>query len=278
MTAKHSQQTTNYKPSTGFPEWLGKNKRLSCPCCEVSVSNKKSYLKKTIDATRNFMVETFLQEKAAEKNGFLQALDARFKLIISILLIVALSFTHNITAIIIVYSLLLVMVYFSKLNIVDFVLRSTLVVGFFSGLAMLPATLNIFIEGKPIIKLTSSLAITDNGLSFLSLFFFRSLAMTTTSILLVLTTKREELLSALKVLRVPSFFTMIISMSYRFFATLVKVIENLHLARRSRTIKLDDTKTERQFVSNRIGWTFKKAVDMSNDITQAMISRGWQGD
>ncbi len=224
------------------------------------------------------MVETFLQEKEASKDGLLQGLDARLKLIIALLLIVSLSFTHSVVPILVVYALLLVLVYLSKLNVRHFILRSTIIVGFFSGLVMLPATLNIFIEGKPILKLTSTLAITDNGLNFLSLFYARSLAMTTTSILLVLTTKREELLGALKVLRVPAFFTMIISLSYRFFATLVKVIENIHLARRSRTIKIDDTKTERRWVSSRIGWTFKKAVDMSSEVTQSMISRGWQGD
>ncbi|KKM02222.1 hypothetical protein LCGC14_1786590 [marine sediment metagenome] len=224
------------------------------------------------------MVETFLQEKTAGKDGLLQALDARLKLIIALLLVVSLSFTHSVVPILAVYALLVALAYLSKLNIRHFILRSTIIVGFFSGLVMLPATLNIFIDGKPILKLTSTLAITDNGLNFLSLFYVRSLAMATTSILLILTTKREELLSALKVLRVPTFFTMTISLSYRFFATLVKVIENIHLARRSRTIKLNDTKTERRWVASRIGWTFKKAVDMSNEVTQAMISRGWQGE
>lgn len=264
--------------STKLPNWLNQSKTIACPCCSISTPKKTGYLKKTLSATKNFMVETFLQEKSASKNGLLQALDARLKLIVALLLIVALSFTHYILPILAVYLVLLALVYLSKLDLKHFILRTGITVGFFSGLVMLPATLNIFIEGKPILQLTSTLAITDNGLSFLFLFFLRSLAMATTSILLVLTTKREALLSALRVLRIPSFFTMIISMSYRFFATLVKVIENIHLARRSRTIKPNDSKAERRWVSSRIGFTFKKAADMSNEVTQAMISRGWQGD
>ncbi len=211
-------------------------------------------------------------------NMALHGFQIVLSLFMRLILILTSIFTPYLFTLLVGYALLLLLVYLSKLNIRHFILRSTIIVGFFSGLVMLPATLNIFIEGKPILKLTSTLAITDNGLNFLSLFYARSLAMTTTSILLVLTTKREELLGALKVLRVPAFFTMIISLSYRFFATLVKVIENIHLARRSRTIKINDTKTERRWVASRIGWTFKKAVDMSNEVTQAMISRGWQGD
>jgi cobalt/nickel transport system permease protein len=223
------------------------------------------------------MSKTFLQEKGANKAGLLQAIDAQLKLVSLIFLIIVLSLTHYILPILSVYLLLVILAYFSKLEIKSFLLRPLLTVGFFSILVMLPASLNIFIPGKAILKF-GTVAITNHGLRFLLLFSLRSLAITSTVLLLILTTKKEELLQALKTLHLPSAFTMLISMSYRFIAILVKIIENLHLAKQSRTIKHGTTKTERQWVASRIGWTFTKAIHMSNEVTQAMISRGWQGE
>jgi len=261
-----------------LPDWLQQNSITPCSCSDVSVNRKKSYLKKTIWATRQFIIETFLQEKEAAKDGLLQRLDAKPKLAMTLILVIILSFTHSLLPLLTVYFLLVGLAYFSKLNMRPFILRSVLGVGFFSGLVMLPATSNVFIGGKEVLRITQSIAVTDNGLRFFSVFVTRALTMTTTGILLFLTTKREKLLQALNILRVPAAFNMLISMAYRFMAVLVRVVENLHLAKRSRTVKLNDSKAERKWVLSRMGWTFTKAIHMSDEVTQAMISRGWQGD
>jgi len=261
-----------------LPDWLKQSPAAPCSCCDVSVSKKKSYLKKTIWATRKFIVETFLQEKEASKDGLLQGLDVHFKLVTTLILVIILSFTHSLPPLLVVYLMILGLAYLSKLNMRPFILRSVLGVGFFSGLVMLPATLNIFIKGREVIRLTQTIAVTDKGLRFFSVFVMRALTMTTAAALLVLTTKREKLLQALNILRVPAAFNMLISMAYRFMAVLVRVVENLHLAKRSRTVMLNDSRAERKWVLSRMGWTFTKAIHMSDEVTQAMISRGWQGD
>ncbi len=273
------------------PKWLNETKISACNCCELSVSGKKSYLDKTLSGIRQFFAETFLQELNAKKDGLLQKLDPRLKLTAALISIFALSFIHRPAAIILTYVALLLLAFFSKLGVWSFTRRMLLTTGLFTALIILPTVFNISIPGRAIlviyklkdfhvfgINLPSTLTITDNGLRFFFLFWLRVLTMASVSVLAIATTKREHLLSALQALRLPSFLTMMAALAYRFLHILIKVVENIHLAKKSRSIKLDNNKEERRWVAGRIGWTFEKSIALSEEITQAMVSRGWQGD
>lgn len=270
-----------------MPKWLNETKISACTCCEMSASSKGSYLDKTIAGIRGFLVETFLQESSAEKNGLLQKLDPRLKLIAALTTILALSFVQQPAPSIIVFATIALIAYFSHLDIWSFGRRLLLTTGLFTALIMLPAILNISVPGRSIVviyqlrglrlgglNLPATLAITDNGLRFFLLFWLRAMAMTSVSIIAIVTTRREHLLAALQALRLPSFLTMMAALAYRFLHTLLKVIENVHLAKKSRSIRLGAGRDERRWVAGRIGWTFEKATAVSSDVTEAMISRG----
>jgi len=273
------------------PKWLSETKISACNCCDLSVSGKKSYLDKTLSGIRRFFAETFLQEISAKKAGLLQKLDPRLKLTAALITIFALSWLHQPVPIIITYAVLLLLAHLSQLGVWDFARRALLTTGLFTALIMLPTIFNFSIPGPEILviyklkhlrilglELPPTLTITESGLRFFFLFWLRVLTMASVSILAIITTKREHLLSALGALRVPSFITMIAALAYRFLHILIKVVENIHLAKKSRSIKLNDNKGERRWVAGRIGWTFEKSMALSDEITQAMVSRGWQGE
>jgi len=59
-------------------------------------------------------------------------------------------------------------------------------------------------------------------------------------VLLTLTTRWAHILKALRVFKVPQFFTFILGMSYRYIHLLLRQIEDVHDAKQSRTIKKDE--------------------------------------
>ncbi len=52
----------------------------------------------------------------------------------------------------------------------------------------------------------------------------------------------------------------------------------MYRARKSRTIRAFSAAVERSWIASRIGVTFKKSVEMSNDVYLAMLSRGFHGE
>ncbi len=50
------------------------------------------------------------------------------------------------------------------------------------------------------------------------------------------------------------------------------------MRRKSRTIRPLPAAAERDWIASRIGVTFKKSVEMSGDIYNAMLSRGFYGE
>jgi cobalt/nickel transport system permease protein len=71
-------------------------------------------------------------------------------------------------------------------------------------------------------------------------------------------------------------------MTYQYIFLLVRIVQEMHLAKKSRTIKTDMTrqgiKNEQNWVASRIGTVLMKSYKMSDEIHSAMVSRGFHGE
>ena len=67
-------------------------------------------------------------------------------------------------------------------------------------------------------------------------------------------------------------------MCYRYIFLFADTVRDFYTAKKSRSLKSLPMIEEQKWVGNRIGYTLIKALNMSEKVHQAMISRGFNGD
>jgi cobalt/nickel transport system permease protein len=67
-------------------------------------------------------------------------------------------------------------------------------------------------------------------------------------------------------------------MTYRYIFLLIRIVQNMFLAKKSRMIKMGTTGEEQAWVASRIGLLLKKSFKLSDDVYSAMRSRGFTGE
>jgi cobalt/nickel transport system permease protein len=98
-------------------------------------------------------------------------------------------------------------------------------------------------------------------------------------VLITLTTPWVKLLAALRALFVPKIFILIIGMAYRYLFLLLSSVMDMYASRKARAIGNDqsDVKEGRKFISATAGALFGKSHALSEEVHQAMVSRGYAG-
>ncbi|HEX9113711.1 MAG TPA: energy-coupling factor transporter transmembrane component T, partial [Nitrospirota bacterium] len=112
------------------------------------------------------------------------------------------------------------------------------------------------------------------GIVFLS----RVAASVSLAVLFTLTHRWADIFTGLRALHVPRVFVMTLSMTERYLFVFLRLIQDMYRARKSRTIRTFSAAAERSWTASRIGVTFRKSVEMSNDVYKAMLSRGFHGE
>ncbi len=253
---------------------------------------KTKFLDKSLLAVANIAKQSLFSEAYARKEGLLQGVDVRFKLFGFLALIILISFYRSPRALWIMYGMSLVLASASRVPIFFLQKRVWLFVPLFSAAIVLPAMLNIVTPGEPLwilIKLNRSyswgpyiipaeLAVTRQGLWGSIIFVSRVATSVSFAVLFTLTTKWTVVFSGLRALAVPRIFVMTLSMTERYLFVFLRLIQDMYRARKSRTIRPLSAEIDRNWAASRIGVTFKKSMDMSDDIYKAMLSRGFNGE
>jgi len=162
----------------------------------------------------------------------------------------------------------------------------------FSLAIVLPATLNIVTEGHSVLtlwrigpdarlgpwSLPEAITITQSGLIVAGRFLLRSMVCVSLALLLIATTKPAPLINALRRLGMPKVFGMVLAMAERYLTALLRAGEEIHLAKLSRTIAQGSIRREQRWVATGIGILFRRAYALAQEIQNAMLSRGYDGD
>jgi cobalt/nickel transport system permease protein len=124
----------------------------------------------------------------------------------------------------------------------------------------------------------AEIAITRQGLRSGMVFVSRVAASVSWAILFTLTAKWGEIFAGLRALLVPRVFVATLGMTYRYLFVVLRLVQDMYRARKSRTIRPLSAAAERNWIASRIGITFQKSMQMSDDVYKAMISRGFHGE
>jgi cobalt/nickel transport system permease protein len=253
---------------------------------------RTTFLDKTLQTIAGVAEQSLFSEQYASRRGLLQALDIRFQIVTFLFILVLISLLHTPQALWLVYGASLAIAALSRVPLRFFVKRVWLFVPLFSAAIVLPAVLNIITPGEPLwvlLKLSRSyscgpytlpaeIAVTRQGLWGGIVFVSRVAASVSFAVLFTLTHRWADIFAGLRALFVPRVFVMTLSMTERYLFVFLRLVQDMYRARKSRTIRPFSAAVERNWTASRIGVTFRKSMEMSNDVYKAMLSRGFHGE
>jgi len=269
--------------ATLAPDWLTQAEVGLCPCGCIGKRRRGSFVAKTLRGATGLLRQALFSEDVAAQPGLLQRLDPRVKLVTLLGLLVVTAFLRSIPVLVAMYVATLGLAAASRLSVRFFVKRVWLFIPIFTGIVVLPATLNVITPGTIVVPLGTwfgrGLGITSEGLHAAALIVIRVATSISLVVLLTVTTPWNRLLAALRSLRVPTIFVLVIGMAYRYLFHLLGSVQDMYLARTARTVAADsDVTSGRRFVAATAGALFGKAHATSEEVYLAMVSRGYTGN
>jgi cobalt/nickel transport system permease protein len=242
------------------------------------------FAEKTLSDILGALEQTLFAEDIARRAGLLQSIDARAKLIGAFVLLIAISASHNLLTILILYALTLPVAYASAIPMGFYFKRVWVLMPFFTGIIALPALFSPFSPGAPLITLIDQsippvyLAITQPGVITAAFLLLRVGASVSITVLLILTTRWTVLLKALRVLHIPQTFVLILGMTFRYIFLFLHTANNMFLARQSRLVGRTAAADQRKWLAASMGVLMSKSYALSEDVYLAMQSRGFSGE
>jgi cobalt/nickel transport system permease protein len=232
------------------------------------------FIERTLVDISHTLEQSLFAEQTAQQPGLLQHLDPRLKILATLLLLLAVSLSHNLIVIAALYMLVLILALASKVSLIFFVARVWLFMPFFTGVIALPA---LFITpGPALMYLPFGLVITQTGCQTALFLLLRVGTSVSMAILLVLTTPWNSVLKALGVLRIPAVVILILGMTYRYIHLLLNITNDMFLSRKSRLLRRMPGPEERRLLAATAGTLLSKSLQVSSEVYLAMQSRGFR--
>jgi len=253
---------------------------------------RRSFVEKTIDGFSQVLMNDFYAERIAASRGLMQGLHPGSKVVTTLLLILVAVCLRSWPALVLLNLWILLLAYVSAVPLLTFLKRVWLVVPVFTGVVVLPTIFNVVLPGDPLLvlfhfsggghhfgpwMLPNVLAITKQGVHGAVIFVLRVGACVSLSVLLTLTTRWTYLMRGLSMIKIPTLFTMILEMTYRYIYVLLNSASEMFLARKSRTVGKTSTREKQRFVGSAMGVLWAKSIVLSDEVHAAMISRGYRG-
>lgn len=236
---------------------------------------QEGFLTKNIAGFTSALESVILNEELARTRGFIQSLDPRVKLFTFLLLLVSVSLAQSIWTLVVTLLLVAILVLLSKVP-PTFFLKRVVVLLPFTAIIALPA---LFITpGDPLWQTGSKIIISNQGLHTAGFMLLRVLDSICFGMLLIMTTPWNEILFALRWFRLPSVITDILSMTYRYVFLLLHTANSAFLARRSRSLGNSSADENRRWIARTLTFTMAKSQHLSEQVYQAMLARGYQGE
>lgn len=239
-------------------------------------------MRRSLQELSVFFREAFLSKADAQEPGLLQAIDPRVKLVTLLSWLVVATWAPRLSALAALYGLVVLLAFLSRISMPRFLVRTWLFVPLFAGVMVLPAIFNGVTPGEPVMVLARTdhfvLSITRQGLTAAGFLVLRVATTVSWAALLVMTTRWERLLSALRVLGLPKTFLMVIEMMYRYIFLLIRHMVDTHMAMESRTAQAPSFRAGQRMVAAQAGVLLRQSLALSQEIYLAMCSRGYTGE
>lgn len=238
---------------------------------------RRSFVERTIAGLSGAMERALYAEELAQADGLLQRLDPRVKLIGLLALVVAAALARNILVILGLFAAALALALLSRVPLRTLAARVWLGALLFTGTIALPA---LFVTpGRTLYRLPLlGWPITAQGLGAATYLVARVETAATLSLLLVLCTPWTHVLKALRVLRVPVVFVLILGMTYRYIFLMLQTARDMFESRQSRMVGDLEGADRRRLAAASVGVLLSKTFQLSGEVYLAMLSRGFRGE
>jgi cobalt/nickel transport system permease protein len=272
------------KRSTTTPGWLVSNEVGLCPCGCIGTRRRGSFVERTLVGASNVVRQAMFGEDVAARNGLLQRLDARIKILALPVLLLTAAFVRSIPALMLIYAVTLALAAASRLSLRFFVKRVWLFVPIFTGIIAIPAMFSFVTPGTIVVPLWSwhgqTVGLTSQGITSAGILVMRVACSVSIVVLLTLTTSWTKLLAGLRGLFVPKVLILIVGMAYRYVFLLLNAVTDMYTARKARSVGNPnaDVRAGGRYVAATAGALFGKAHALSDEVHMAMVSRGYTGD
>ena len=275
------------------PDWLLSRRPSSLPQNQQTSRRARhgSYLEKTLGGLAHLVDSALAVEATSARTGLLQRLDPRVKLVSFVGLLIVGVLAHSLLTLGALIALSVILALASRLGLRRLAIRAWIFIPLFTAIIALPAITNWVSPGRPLVTfwqgspvalgpfhLPGTLAITEPGLLSAAHLVLRVTAVVSFAALLTLTTKWNELLKSLRVLRAPKMFVFMLAMAYRYVHLLARLLRDMLLARKSRIVGPSSAAENRRFLGASAAALFGKSQAMGEQVHSAMLARGYQGE
>jgi cobalt/nickel transport system permease protein len=235
----------------------------------------RGFVESTATGFARAITRAMLSEETAHRRGLVQALDPRVRVVGLLSLVVAVTLCRRLTAVAALFLLATALALLSKIDLMTLAKRVWLAVFAFTGVIALPA---IFLTpGNPVGQ-AGGWQITEQGLRAAGLLVVRVEAAVTFTTVLVLCTRWPQVLKAMRSLLLPKEAVAMLAMTYRYVFLVVETAMQMFESRRSRTVGVLPGPERRRMAARTAGVLLSKSVALSDEVYQAMQSRGFRGD
>jgi cobalt/nickel transport system permease protein len=254
-----------------------------CPSCQTDIaparrrrSGGRSLARKTADSVARSVTDVLQNEELAGRPGLLQRLDPRVKLLTLLLFAVTTSLVRSVWVLVALIGLTMILAAASRVGVGSFARKVWLSAGLLALLIALPSALDVFTPGAALVTL-GPLSLTEPGLMGMATLVTRVVASAGFALLVIWTMRWSDLLRALSAMHMPDVVVATLAMTQKQILTLLRTVEQIHLARESRTLTRGTTRENRAWVTERMAFVVRKSMKTADDVYDAMLSRGFTG-
>ena len=236
----------------------------------------RSLARKTADSIAHAITEVLQNEELAARPGLLQRLDPRIKLLTLVLFAVTASLVHSVWVLVALIGVTSVLAAASRVGVGSFERKVWASAGLLAFLIAAPSAMQIFTPGPVVVPL-GAFSLTEPGLMGAATLTTRVVAAAGFALLVVWTMRWSDLLKALSAMRLPDVVVATLAMTQKQILTLLRTVEQVHLARESRTLTRGSARANRAWVTERMAFVVRKSMKTADDVYDAMLSRGFTG-
>jgi cobalt/nickel transport system permease protein len=254
---------------------------LSCesdiaPVVPGSRKSRRSLARKTADAIGNHISDVLENEELASRDGFLQRMEPRVKLLSLLVFAITVSLVHSIWVLGALVLATLVVAWSSRVSVASFARKVWGTAGLLAVLLAAPAMTAWITPGRTLTEI-GPLALTVPGVLGAITLVLRVVASAGVALLIIWTTRWTDLLQALTALKVPDVVVATLAMTQKQIVALMRTVQQIHLARESRMLSVGSTSDNRTWVVGRMAFVVRKSVKTADDVYDAMLARGFTG-
>jgi len=273
-----------------MPSWLTTTQYSDLPVTSSSWF-RGDYLEKTLDDIGQVMAEDMYQDGIANHLGILQKIHPLLKIIGCIILLGLTAMTHSFWFLVGIHGITLLFVLLSGISVLDYKKRVWIPAFIFSGVTMLPATLNWITPGDILLViyqnlhwhigsfwLPEQLAITKQGLKTAGFVFMRTATSLILIVAVVKTTRWTILTKSLHYLGVPTIFVMVLDLTYRYLFLFLLLLSDYIFGRKSRLVGREGSQSQWEWIGGAMAGFFRICLEYSEEVAGAMVARGYNGE